>query len=182
MNKTLLTGLFTLLALSIVVAKQPIEEEVKLTEYQAHEFFSAELNNRVWELLGKADRTDEEDNEMIWAAYASLYHWSVIGLPVNIQRGEWMISHVWAVLGHSESALYHADRCWQLTEKLQLVGFDRGYALEALARANASAGNIDIAQSYFAEAKAYVDHIHNPEDAELYLSDLHTGPWFGLFE
>jgi hypothetical protein len=78
--------------------------------------------------------------------------------------------------------LYHADRCWQLTEKLQLVGFDRGYALEALARANASAGNIDIAQSYFAEAKAYVDHIHNPEDAELYLSDLHTGPWFGLFE
>lgn len=182
MNKTLLIGLFAMLAVNIAIAKQPIEEELKLTEYQAHEFFSAELNNRVWELLDKADRTDEENNKMIWAAYGSMYHWSVIGLPINIQRGEWLISHVWAVLGHSESALYHAERCWKLTEELNLDGFDRGYALEALARANACAGNIDEAKRYFAEAKAYASNITNPEDSTLFHSDLDTGPWFGIIE
>ncbi len=161
---------------------QPSDEEVKLTQEQAHEVFSIELNNRVWNLLGKPDRTDTENNEMIWAAYASLYHWSVIGRPVNIQRGEWMVSHVMAVLNHPESAIYHADRCWKLTEELNLEGFDRGYALEALARANACAGNTKQAQKYYADARAYSENIKNPEDAELYISDLESGPWYGVIE
>ena len=85
-----------------------------------------ELNQQTWGLLGKKDHNAQDDNRMLAFAKTSLYHWhrSHEFKPVNEQRGEWMISHVYAVLGKSEEALSHAKKCWVLTESLNLAGFD----------------------------------------------------------
>mgnify|MGYP006304951731 CR=1 FL=1 len=117
---------------------------------------------------------------MIRLAYASLYHWSVIGEPINEQRGEWMVSHVWAVLGRGDPALYHAEKCWKLTEELGLAGFDLAYAREALARANAATGNDAEALKQFEEAEKAAEKIPGDEDRKLFLADLEKGPWFGI--
>ncbi len=52
-----------------------------------------------------------------------------------------MISHVYAILEQGNDALHHAEKCWVLTKKLNLSGFDLGYAYEALARAHAILGH-----------------------------------------
>ena len=41
---------------------------------QAQEKFAKTLNGKTWELLGKSNRTSEEDDMMVLAASASLYH------------------------------------------------------------------------------------------------------------
>jgi hypothetical protein len=67
--------------------------------------------------IEERNRSPEEDVVLINAAHASLYHWSRIGTPENIQNGHWMCSHVYTILNRHESSLYHAIKCVELTEK-----------------------------------------------------------------
>ena len=53
---------------------------------------------------------------MIHAAHASRYHWGEVGDDVNLARGEWQCSRVYAVLGRGEPALWHARRCVEIAE------------------------------------------------------------------
>ena len=125
-------------------------EEKKYTEAEAQRFFAGRFNNQVWSLLQKSDRTGEDDELMIHTAHASCCHWLQIGTGLNHQRGEWLIAHVYTVLGLSEPALRHAQRCQQLTKEYAdlMHDFDRAYAYEGLARANALAGNRQDALHY----------------------------------
>lgn len=47
------------------------------------------LFNHVWELLGRSDRTADEDDEMLHAAHASRHHWGRVGEALQRARGEW---------------------------------------------------------------------------------------------
>jgi hypothetical protein len=57
---------------------------------------AVDLFNHVWTLLDKPDRTPAEDDEMIHAAHASRFDWAEVGAPVNLVRGEWQVSRVYA--------------------------------------------------------------------------------------
>lgn len=59
---------------SIVEAQ--ITEDKKVMIIEAHKTFAAGLFNKTWELYDKKDRTRLEDEEMLYAAHASAYHWS----------------------------------------------------------------------------------------------------------
>lgn len=156
------------------------KEDSSYAEAEWHKRFAVKLNNRVWELLSKPDRTEQENEEMVHASHASHFHWSKVGKPVNLQRGEWLISHVYAVLNRAESALYHAQKCLALTDEHKLVDFDLAYAYEAMARANAAAGNASDAKKYLDFAQAAAQEIKEEEDRKLFSSDLETGPWYGI--
>ncbi|HEV2873479.1 MAG TPA: hypothetical protein VG409_18915, partial [Actinomycetota bacterium] len=86
-----------------------------------HRELGRSLNGLVWELLARADRTAGDDARMVDAAHASQYHWREAGGPPGT-RGEWLVSHVYAVLGRGEPALHHARRC------LELAGGEPGAA------------------------------------------------------
>ena len=61
---------------------------------------------------------------------------------VNLARGDWQCSRVYAVLGRGEPALWHARRCLELTEAADdAEDWDLPFAYEALARAHAAAGH-----------------------------------------
>lgn len=156
------------------------KEDSSYAAAEWHKRFAVELNNRVWELLSKTDRTEQENEEMIHASHASHFHWSKVGKPVNLQRGEWLISHVYAVLNRAEPALYHAKKCMALTDEHKLVDFDLAYAYEAMARANAAAGNGSDAKKYLASAQSAAQEIKEEEDRKLFTSDLQSGPWYGV--
>ena len=126
-----------------------MSEEKKYSEQEFHQKFAGDLNNLVWSFLGKNDRTQEEDDIMVHAAHASYFHWSKVGKAINLQRGEWMISHVYAVLNRPESALYHA-----------------------------AIGEKSKCAEYSKLAKKAGDEIKNKENRELFFSDFETGPWY----
>ena len=130
------------------------------------------LYNATWGLLERDDRTPEDDLRMLHMAHASRYHWGEIGEPVNFSRGEWLCSHVYAVLGRAEPARYHAERSLELCEANAIADFDLAYAHEALARAHRAAGDEQAAMREAHLAEGLADGIADAEDREHFLGDL----------
>ena len=110
-----------------------------------------ELNVQTWNLLGKKDRNENDDKRMLFFAKASLHHWrkSPDYKPVNEQRCEWLISHVFAVLNLGDESLRHAKTCMDITMKESFKDFDLAYAYESKARAYAAIGESEKMKKCF---------------------------------
>jgi hypothetical protein len=160
-----------------------MDETPKFTIEQAHLQFAKSTNGQVWDLLSKPDRSPAENERMLYAAHASLYHWlNAGGSALHHQRGEWLLSHVYAELGWVEPALRHAARCLALTNEYAdlMQDFDKAYAYEGMARAHALAGDRETALKYLKLAETGAADIQNDEDREIFLGDFNGGNWHGL--
>jgi len=136
-------------------------------------------NQETWAWLAREDRTPDDDEAMLNAAHASLHHWTRVGEPVHRARGEWLVSHVYAVLGRGEPARHHAARCLGITEKAGLEDFDLAYAYEGMARAAAASGDRVTADAYRAKAAEAGRAIAADEDRAIFEADLAAEPWSG---
>lgn len=146
-----------------------------------HRRLAKELYNHTWSLIETSDRTPEQVDEMIASTHASAYHWSQAGGTLaNAARGQWQIARVYATLGRGEPALWHARRCVDLAQAAVAAGvaddWDLPAALEALARAQAVAGEAAAARSTQARAREAVTGIADPEDRRLIEQDLDALP------
>jgi hypothetical protein len=135
---------------------------------------AVDLFNHVWTLLERSDRSPLADDEMIHAAHASRHHWGEVGEPVNLARGEWQCSRVYAVLRRAEPALWHARRYLALCEEHGIADWDLAFAHEAIARALKVAGDHEGARAAVARARELAADIAEDEDRELLLGDLAT--------
>ena len=144
--------------------------------------FAKNINSQVWELLQQPQRTRVEDELLVHAAHASCYHWLRNGSELHHQRAEWLLAHVYTVLKMPSLALKYAARCNELTQEFMSLmrDFDRAYAFEALARANALAGNRVEALKYIDLAEKASHEIQDNEDLKIFSEDFKGGDWFGL--
>jgi len=133
---------------------------------------AVELFNLTWALLDSAERTLDQDDRMLHAAHASRFHWGEAGEQLNLARGEWQCSRVYAVLGRAEPALYHARRCLELCEANGIGDFDRAFSWEALARAQVVAGDLPEATRSLARARELAEAIVEDVDREIVVADL----------
>ena len=164
--------------------KEPlVSEEIVRYDLPAHDLdaedhrrLGKDLFNHVWTLLETADRTPDQTDEMIHAAHASRWHWTVGGEPANRARGEWQCSRVYAVLGRGEPALWHARRCLELCQAFDLGDWDLAAAYEAMSRASLVAGNNDAARDWKARGTTALGDIADPDDREPIEADLATLP------
>lgn len=138
-----------------------------------HRQLAVELFNQTWSLLDKPDRTLAETDAMIHGAHASRYHWGLVGDATNLSIGEWQISRVYAVLRRAEPALYHAQRCLEISEQSAVAPFFLAYAHEAIARSLALSQDAGAAQ-HLAKARALADMVTEEDDRKLLLGDLET--------
>lgn len=159
-----------------------MSEEKKYTLDEAQLAFAKASFNSLWGLLEKPDRSAEEDREMLLAAFTSLYHWRAVGTAVQEQRGSWMISRVYQVLGKAHDALEWALCCYEITQKYpsEMKDFDLAYAEEGLARAYALSGDKHKALKHRQKALELGEKIKDPEDKEIFTGDLQGGNWYNL--
>lgn len=159
-----------------------MDDERLYTLDEAHGEFASQLNGEVWELLDTTDRSSADDERMLYAAWASAYHWLQAGTAVHHQRAEWMLSRVYTVLGDTPAAIAHARRCLELTETSpgEMAPFDLAYACEAIARASALAGDEPEATRYLELAREAGTRIANAEDRQIFEGDLNSGNWYGI--
>ena len=149
------------------------------TDGAAHRRLGAALFNHTWTLLELTERTPDQVDEMIHSAHASRYHWGAAGeagQAVNLARGEWQCSRVYAVLGRAEPALWHARRCVEINQANGSADWDIASADEAMARALAVAGDLPAAREWAAKARAACEAIADPADREVIEGDLATLP------
>jgi hypothetical protein len=137
-----------------------------------------DLYNSSWALMELADRTPEQDDELVHHVHASMYHWLQAPEcePKHRARGEWLCSRAYAVLGRAEPALHHARRCVEICERHadNIEDWDLAFAYEALARANRVAGNEEEARRFERRGRELADEIADPEDKEIVLKDYAT--------
>jgi hypothetical protein len=139
-----------------------------------HRQLGVDLFNDVWRLM----ESREDDDQMLHAAHASAYHWSLAPErePKNRARGEWLCARVYAVLGRGEPALHHATRCLEITEQHadNVEDWDLPFAYEALARAHGVAGDAGESRRYAELARESGESIADPEDREHFAAELVT--------
>jgi DNA-binding transcriptional MerR regulator len=138
-----------------------------------------DLYNSTWVLLEKADRTPAETDEMIHRSHASRWHWARVGADVNLARGEWLCSRVYATLGRGEPALWHARRCVEINEALPAdsrESWDLPAAYEAMARASLVAGDTASGALWKAKATTALEAIADADDRMPIEQDLATLP------
>ncbi len=159
-----------------------MSDQKTYTESEAQRFFAIHLHGKTWELLEKPDRTPEDDEMMVYTAFASCCHWRAAGTGLHHQRGEWLIARVYSVLGLPEEALRHAQRCLELTQQHAglMQDFDWAFAYECVARANAIAGQHDKAYEYSELARRAGEAIKDDEDQEIFMAGFKGGNWGAL--
>jgi hypothetical protein len=140
-----------------------------------HRQLGVDLYNSTWTLLEKANRTRDDDDEMLNSTHASAYHWSHAAEagPQNAARGHWQIARVNSVLGRGEAALYHAERCLELCTENGIGDWDLAAAYEAVARAHKVAGNevkyrrnLELGREALAQIADEEDRVHIAEDLD----------------
>ncbi len=140
-----------------------------------HRAQGIECNNSAWEVI-EAERTPENDEEMLRRAYASTYHWARAKgrTPANDARGQWLLAKVHLLARLPERSLHYAGACLSLCTQHNLVDFDLAYAHEARARALRALGREPEAMVEWAAAKAVP--IADDADREILDKDLAEGP------
>jgi hypothetical protein len=78
------------------------------------------------------------------------------------------------VLGRSEPALFHANKCLTICEENAIGDFDIGFAYEAMARAYALAGDKANHEKYVTKAKDAAENIEEKGNKDYLLGELNT--------
>jgi catechol 2,3-dioxygenase-like lactoylglutathione lyase family enzyme len=137
-----------------------------------HRYFSVGCFNRAWDLIDKKVRTAEEDESMIALAHASLYHWSQRPDCTDQNRsiGYWQVARIYALVKQADNA----RRYGQLSLRYSQDGAPWliGYAYEALARAEHTAGNFKQRDQYLADARRLADQETDEESRKMLTADL----------
>jgi hypothetical protein len=176
------------IALFVAIAQEGVDMENRpeinypLLGAYMHKFMGIELNTLTWQLIDIKERNLEETERMIEAAHASLYHWSEVGNAVNLQRGQWLISHAYAHADRPEFSRHHAEKCWRLTEMIEKdptvhtgwTDFDVAFAYEAMARAHGLLGNREEFEKYSGLAREYGEKIENEEDKKAFFETFNS--------
>ena len=151
----------------LIADLQPMED----ADGEWHRAQGIECNNSTWEMI-EAERTPENDEEMLRRAYASSYHWARAArrVPANDARGAWLLAKVQLLAGEPQLSLRYADRCLDLCKQHGLADFDLAYAYEVRARALKALGD-DIAAGESWELAKSVP-IAEAEDQKILDADL----------
>ena len=142
----------------------------------AHRYFSAQCFNKAWDLIDKADRTPQEDEDMIRLNQASIWHWTQRDdcTPTNMSTGYWQASRIYAILGQVDNARRYGQLCLDASRGEDVPPFYLGYAYEALARAESVAGSRAKMEQYANEAREIAEQVSDPDSKKWLLDDLGT--------
>lgn len=152
--------------------EQPTQETIE----RWHRWFAVECNNTAWNLTSKQDRTADEDQEMLNLAYASAYHWSEVGQPINIARGNITLSHAHSLLGDGDLALGYARRALEFFEHNECEDWDLAFAHLEIALAAAVEGEESLHAEHYATARSLGEAIQDEEDRHVFMDEFDRIP------
>lgn len=142
---------------------------------QSHRHFSIDCFNKTWEYMDKdGGRSADESMDMLHTAIASLWHWSQREdvTPENLSVGYWQVARVYSLIGQPHNARTYG--LLSLKYAQELSPFYKGYAYEALARAEMITKNRVIMKVHLEKAKEMLQQIEDEEEKQLLAKDLES--------
>jgi hypothetical protein len=155
-----------------------VDENISLEKW--HRKMAVDLFNNTWNYLDKEKLTDEEKDAMVNSSHASRYHWGVRvendwdATPINLGRGDWQLSRVYAVIGDGDRAIHYGKTYLDICKKEGIKDWDLAYAHEALARGYAIKGDKKNKEKYLKLAKDSLADVEDKDTREMIEGDLKT--------
>ncbi len=145
-----------------------------------HRYFAVETNNLAWDFISKPEKLSiDKEEEMISAAFASLFHWSAIGKPINRGRAYGTISRALTKADNEPMlALHYAKKYRDLCGEAEAEGWDTAFAEAAIARAFGAIGNEVEARKHKSLALEAIKKIEDEAERKICEEDMQLGPWF----
>ena len=133
--------------------------------------------NSTWVLIKRADRSPEQDRDMLASALASRQHWSEAGgTDDNLTVGDWQVAHVASLAGFADLAKAFATAAYDRARSANLATWLQASTAEGMARAAACAADREGYDNYAAEARDLLAQVDDKEDRELIESQLASIP------
>lgn len=136
---------------------------------------AVEAFNRSWELL-EAERTPDEDVELLTAAFASRWYWGKVGGAKQLAIGEHQIAKVASALGYADLALHYARRAWDSGEANGWLDWRRAIFAEGMARAHHAAGDAEARDEWLRIAAEALSTVEDVEDRAVVEQQLREIP------
>ena len=153
-----------------------LKSGVMSMEETEHRALAIESYNRCWDLLERDYRSQDEDFELLTAAFVSRHHWSFAGGPEQWVNGDWMVARATAAIGEGSLSLAFALRANSAVQEFDAPDWLVASAAEGVARAYAALGVEQERDEWFNSAESLVAAIVDDEDRELIASQLATVP------
>ncbi len=147
-----------------------------LDDALVHRRFAAECFNHAWTLLDKTPRSTAEEEELVHCAHASAWHWSrrADETPSNRAIAAWQLARVYAAVGRADEARRYGGQSLDICRESSLDAFLTAYAFEALARAEAVAGNAASRDRWLNEARELANAVADADGRRQLQNDLDT--------
>jgi len=141
-----------------------------------HRQVAVDTFNAAWELIDLPARTPALDRELLGLAFASRYHWGVVGGDEEHMVGDWLIAHVASLQGLGELAYRFASTALDLARAKGWDDWRLASMLEGMARACAAIEDTPGRDQYAAEARRVLATLEDSNDRELIAAQLASIP------
>lgn len=142
----------------------------------AHRAFAKAAFNGAWELIDLAERTSEQERQMLTLAFAARWHWGEVGTPENVVVSDWQVAHVASLAGETSLATSYARAAYEQARAESLPPWLQASTAEGMARACAGQGDVAGFERFGAEARALVAALDDEEDRDLISGQLASIP------
>ena len=113
---------------------------------------ASQANNRAWSLSEQQARTAAEDDEMLHAAHAAMYLWSIVGDASTQAHAAQLLAHTYATLKQPISATVYLERCSPVFMGQSAKPWERALAHAVAANVAAARGNAEGHTHHYTEA------------------------------
>lgn len=151
---------------------QPSEDQIQ----QWTRRFASQSNNRAWELVEAASRTDAETDEMLHAAHASARLWSTIGTELHAARAQLLLAIAHGLAGNGGLAQRYARAAASYFATHECPDWEAAFVEAALAAAAHAAGDRAAHAGHHAEAARRGAAIADVEDREIFMRSFERIP------
>ena len=141
-----------------------------------HRAIAVATYNRCWDLLDQGSRTPADDVELLTAAFASRYHWQIVGGDTQTIIADWMVSRAAGETGDGNLSVRFAHLAQDVAEHSDQEPWLKASILEGLARAYAAAGDKANRDDYLQQAQTMLEQEPDPENRAVIADQIATVP------
>jgi hypothetical protein len=154
------------------MTEEPSPEEV--VHWQRR--LASQANNRAWSISEQPARTAAEDEEMLDAAHAAMYFWSIVGNANNQAHAAQLLAHTYAMVKQPKRASQYLDKCLPVLAGESAKPWERALAHAVAANVASAGGNSQDHTRHYQEATRLTAALENAEERAIIEATLRVLP------
>ena len=154
------------------MAEKPTPEDVALWQRR----LASQANNRAWTLAETLDRSPDEDEEMLQAAFTAMYFWRIVGNPGNRAHAAQLLAHVYALLRLPGPAAHYLSKSLPYFLQNECAPSELAFAHAVAANVASAEGNAEAQARHYSQALAIMAQVTNTEERAIFNATLRVIP------